>query len=69
MLLIVDSRTVLQNNVFLGHFTQVVWKSSTEFGGAFATSSSGGTYVVSRFLPAGNINTKEQFQENVRPLK
>ena len=55
--------------MFLGHFTQVVWKSTTEFGGAAARSSSGGTFVVGRYAPAGNLNTRDAFQENVLPAK
>lgn len=37
-----------------GHFTQVVWKDSTELGIAQATGvKNGGTYVVAVYNPAG----------------
>ncbi|XP_078494865.1 Golgi-associated plant pathogenesis-related protein 1 isoform X1 [Ciona intestinalis] len=51
-----------------GHFTQVVWKASTEFGAGFAQASDGSTYVVGRYLPPGNMNMAGQFEENVLPL-
>lgn len=38
-----------------GHYTQVVWPSTTTVGIASATSASGATYVVGRYLPQGNI--------------
>jgi len=39
-----------------GHFTQVVWKGSTELGIAKATGKKkGGTYVVAVYNPAGNL--------------
>ncbi|XP_075903252.1 uncharacterized protein LOC142902242 [Nelusetta ayraudi] len=47
-----------------GHFTQVVWKSSTELGVGMATNGKK-VYVVGQYRPAGNINTREHFQENV----
>ncbi|XP_065676310.1 uncharacterized protein LOC100206500 isoform X4 [Hydra vulgaris] len=49
-----------------GHFTQVVWKDSTELGMGKATSKKGGmlcTYIVGRYKPAGNMLT--QFTKNV----
>ncbi len=41
-----------------GHFTQVVWKGSTELGIGRGTSQQNGmycTYVVGRYRPAGNM--------------
>ncbi|KAL4217779.1 CRISP [Mactra antiquata] len=38
-----------------GHFTQVVWKGSKELGMAWAKASSGTTYVVANYRPAGNM--------------
>jgi murein DD-endopeptidase MepM/ murein hydrolase activator NlpD len=38
-----------------GHYTQVVWPTTTSVGIASATSASGSTYVVGRYLPQGNI--------------
>ena len=53
-----------------GHFTQVVWKSSTQLGcgAAQGTASIGGTqynafYVVCHYAPAGNV--QGQFPQNV----
>ena len=39
-----------------GHYTQVVWPSTTKVGIAIATSASGAMYVVGRYLPQGNIS-------------
>jgi len=47
-----------------GHFTQVVWKNTTEFGIAKAKGSvKGGTYVVGVYNPAGNF--MGQLKDNV----
>jgi len=47
-----------------GHFTQVVWKNSTELGIAKAKGASkGGTYVVAVYNPAGNF--MGQLKDNV----
>ncbi|CAK8697596.1 Golgi-associated plant pathogenesis-related protein 1-like isoform X2 [Clavelina lepadiformis] len=51
-----------------GHFTQMTWKSSTEFGAGFAKSSGGATYVVGRYLPAGNMTMTGEFEKNVLPV-
>lgn len=48
-----------------GHFTQVVWIGSREFGVAKATAKNGAQYVVARYFPAGNV--VGQFPENVKP--
>ncbi|KAF3806039.1 Pathogenesis-related protein PR-1 type [Colletotrichum gloeosporioides] len=42
------------NYMSFGHYTQVVWKSTTKVGMATATDSSGATYVVARYSPPGN---------------
>ena len=40
----------------IGHFTQVVWKSSTEFGiGRAYSADQNCVYIVARYKPAGNI--------------
>ncbi|CAI0646840.1 unnamed protein product, partial [Colletotrichum noveboracense] len=39
------------NYMSFGHYTQVVWKSTTKVGMATATDSSGATYVVARYSP------------------
>ena len=48
-----------------GHFTQVVWVGSLEFGVAKATAKNGAHYVVARYSPAGNV--MGHFPENVKP--
>lgn len=50
-----------------GHFTQVVWKGSTELGVGMATNGNK-VYVVGQYRPAGNINTTEYFEKNVGQL-
>ncbi|KAK1976895.1 CAP domain-containing protein [Colletotrichum cereale] len=42
------------NYMGFGHYTQVVWKSTTKVGMALATNSQG-TYVVARYSPPGNF--------------
>ncbi|XP_033877142.3 uncharacterized protein LOC117412703 isoform X1 [Acipenser ruthenus] len=49
-----------------GHFTQVVWKSSTELGVGKATDGNT-VYVVGHYSPAGNITNPGYFQSNVLP--
>ena len=50
-----------------GHFTQLVWVGTNSISMATATTESGGTFVVMRFFPAGNI--LGLFQSNVLPLQ
>ncbi|XP_053381289.1 uncharacterized protein LOC123555358 isoform X2 [Mercenaria mercenaria] len=50
-----------------GHFTQVVWKGSKEFGVGKALAKDGKTIVVASYRPAGNMMGK--FGENVLPPK
>ena len=38
----------------VGHYTQMVWKSTKEVGIASAISKDGRVYVVARYYPAGN---------------
>ena len=37
-----------------GHYTQVVWKSTTEIGCGMATGSDGNDYLVCQYTPPGN---------------
>lgn len=47
-----------------GHFTQIVWRDTTEIGVGTCKSRDGSlTYIVARYNPAGNVLKK--FQENV----
>ncbi|KAF7231797.1 hypothetical protein EG68_11337 [Paragonimus skrjabini miyazakii] len=52
-----------------GHFTQLIWKSTTKAGFGRATSSDGkSVYVVGHYWEAGNVIGK--FRENVpRPIR
>lgn len=50
-----------------GHFTQVVWKSTTKVGcGSKQCGGSVGTYIICSYNPAGNFIG--DFSENVLPL-
>jgi len=50
-----------------GHFTQVIWKSSTELGiGIALTSDNLTAYVVANYYPQGNVDG--EFAANVLPL-
>lgn len=44
-----------------GHYTQVVWAATTQFGCGKATSASGWTYVACNFFPGGNIVGQKPF--------
>lgn len=51
-----------------GHFTQVVWKASTELGIGRYTGKKGSwtcTYYVARYKPRGNIISAGYFSDNV----
>ncbi|XP_034548136.1 Golgi-associated plant pathogenesis-related protein 1-like isoform X2 [Notolabrus celidotus] len=47
-----------------GHFTQVVWKASTELGVGMATDGNK-VFVVGQYRPAGNMNMPGYFEDNV----
>lgn len=47
-----------------GHFTQMVWKASTQLGCGVANCN-GQTYWVCRYGPSGNITNPGQFAANV----
>ncbi|XP_077417145.1 GLI pathogenesis-related 2 [Vanacampus margaritifer] len=49
-----------------GHFTQIVWKASTQLGVGMATDGNK-VFVVGQYRPAGNINMSHYFRENVLP--
>lgn len=54
-----------------GHFTQLVWVATKKVGCA-AVACNGrngtpGTYLVCEYSPAGNINSRSYFRENVLP--
>jgi len=47
-----------------GHFTQVVWKASTELGIGKAVADNGCVYVCARYAPGGNM--QGDFEANVK---
>ncbi|XP_051513491.1 Golgi-associated plant pathogenesis-related protein 1, partial [Myxocyprinus asiaticus] len=49
-----------------GHFTQVVWKSTTEVGVGMATDGNT-VFVVGQYSPAGNITNAGYYEKNVLP--
>ncbi|KAK9772565.1 putative CAP domain-containing protein [Seiridium cardinale] len=42
------------NYLTFGHYTQIVWSSTTNVGMGLATGSDGAVYVVARYSPPGN---------------
>lgn len=52
-----------------GHFSAMVWKSTTTLGVGKARASDGFWIVVARYFPAGNMTTQEDFVNNVLPAK
>ncbi|XP_077986547.1 uncharacterized protein LOC144440946 [Glandiceps talaboti] len=46
-----------------GHFTQLVWKSSTEFGIGKVKAKDGRVFIVANYQPPGNM--KDQYENNV----
>ncbi|XP_075435366.1 Golgi-associated plant pathogenesis-related protein 1-like isoform X1 [Ascaphus truei] len=50
-----------------GHFTQVVWKDSTQLGVGLATDGKGVFYVVGQYNPHGNVTNAGYFERNVLP--
>ncbi|XP_063045309.1 Golgi-associated plant pathogenesis-related protein 1-like [Engraulis encrasicolus] len=49
-----------------GHFTQVVWKSTTELG-VGVSKVGNATFVVGQYNPAGNFMNEGYFEKNVLP--
>ena len=52
-----------------GHFTQLVWKPTNEIGAAVSRDKKGGSFVVARYLPQGNITNPGYFEQNVTKPK
>lgn len=48
-----------------GHFTQIVWKKTTDVGFGRAKAKDGSYLMVAKYFPAGNI--PGEFTENVLP--
>ena len=56
-----------KNGGVVGHFTQLVWKDSTQLGIGVAKSAKNSIYVVANYHPGGNFNHNEL--NNVFPAK
>jgi len=56
-----------------GHFTQLIWKSSTQIGCALVScngeNGTPGKFLVCEYNPPGNVVGEEYFRENVRELR
>lgn len=48
-----------------GHFTQMIWASTTHMGAAIVVQGDH-SYVVANYLPPGNITNQGQFEQNVK---
>ena len=48
-----------------GHFSQVVWADSKEFGVGLATAKNGMHFMVARYAPGGN--NLNLFKSNIKP--
>ncbi|XP_077975959.1 uncharacterized protein LOC120341288 [Styela clava] len=55
-----------KNGKPVGHFTQVVWKESTEAGFGFAKAENGMMYACGNYTPQGNVYG--QYKDNVGEL-
>ncbi len=49
------------NYMQVGHYTQMVWRSTTEVGCGVATSAEGNTVWVCRYSPPGNMQGEKPF--------
>ena len=56
-----------KNGGVVGHFTQLVWKGSTQLGLGVARSSKNSVYVVGNYHRGGNYNN--EYLKNVFPAK
>ena len=52
----------------IGHFTQVLWKDSTELGCGIAKGSDNFVYGVCNYSPPGNYIGANNYASNVLPL-
>ena len=52
-----------------GHFTQLVWKSTTKIGCGAACNNSGFCAVVCNYYPGGNFGGTDDYAKNVLELK
>ena len=54
----------------IGHFTQVIWKETTELGCGVYKGADNFVYGVCNYAPPGNVigNTQNYYETNVLPL-
>jgi hypothetical protein len=57
------------DNSNTGSYTQIVWPETTKVGMAKAVDAKGGTYVVARYFPAGNIVGKSAWGSSKKKPK
>ncbi len=50
-----DQKISGSNYQKFGHYTQMIWRNTTEVGCAVVSNGNKGTYVVCQYLPAGNV--------------
>jgi uncharacterized protein YkwD len=56
-----NGEPVGQEKAVVGHYTQMVWRSTTEVGCASATSAEGAMVWVCRYSPAGNMTGEKPY--------
>jgi hypothetical protein len=49
------------NGHVIGHYTQVVWRTTTEIGCGMATGSNGNDFLVCRYNPPGNYGDQSPY--------
>ena len=49
-----------------GHFTQVVWRDTTDVGFGVALNSRGRALITAEYFPSGNIESRQYFEANVK---
>lgn len=52
---------VYEHNNAWGHYTQIVWRSSTELGCGMAFCNNGTNVIVCRYRPAGNVRGAQPY--------
>jgi len=53
-----DMKAGTPSDKMIGHFTQLVWPTSTQLGLGVGCSTKGGVYVVGNYFPGGNMRGK-----------
>lgn len=53
--------------VYIGNFTQMIWRSTEKVGVGLASDGKGMFITVAFYKPPGNITNPGYFQDNVKP--